>query len=288
MDQNPATKVGVVEFNSEARTLSQLTNKENRAIGAINRIGANGGTRIDAGILEGIEVLRQGRGGEKDITEVMVVLSGSGSNDGCNPVLQAARQARGQGILMIAIGVGPGCDEQCARQVASSPRWYFSAESPEGLHGVFQQIRDRIFFDVRELKVTDTLSEFVRYVPDSAEPEPSAPWNPSQWLQWDDVYVPMGDVTYTLTVRPLVPGYIPTNEEARGVLRDNKGRSKEWTFPVPWITVLEPNTLPTPDRTATPTREPPTTATPSPSATPEPNREGSLYLPIAFRDFPTR
>jgi len=105
-------------------------------------VGANGGTRIDMGILEGMKVLRQGRGGEKDITEVMVVLSDGGNNAGCEPVLQAARQARAQGVLMISICVGSGCDAQCMRQVASSPRYYFEAESASALRTVFQQIRD--------------------------------------------------------------------------------------------------------------------------------------------------
>jgi hypothetical protein len=91
MDRNPGIQVGVVEFNTQARTLCQLTNQESRAVGCVNNVQANGGTAIDLGILEGLQVLRRGRRTEIPPREVMIVLSDGGNNAGCDPVLAACR-----------------------------------------------------------------------------------------------------------------------------------------------------------------------------------------------------
>lgn len=291
MENYPSTKVGVVEFNSNARTLCRLTNNTNQAIGCVNRVSAAGGTRIDAGIQEGMRVMSQGRQGlnKDEITEVMVVLSDGGNNAGCDPVLQAARQARGQGILMIAICVGPGCDEACMRQVASSPRYYFKAENAGALQGIFEQIRDRLLnIVIRKLEVKDTLPDFMEFVPNSADPPQSQPSDPTQWLMWSDVYIPREGVTYTFKVKPLKVGYMPTNLETTGSLTDNKGRAKNWLFESPWVTVLQPDpqaTVATPPPTVTLTPSPTPTDTPTPTPTPTPTvtptpRPKPIYLPF--------
>jgi Mg-chelatase subunit ChlD len=295
MGSYPSTKVGVVEFNSQARRLCSLTNNENQAVGAVNRVGANGGTRIDLGIMEGLRVISQGRSGlnRDELTEVMVVLSDGGNNAGCAPVLAAARQARGQGILLIAVCVGNSCDEQCMRQVASGPRYYFRAQNAGQLSAVFERIRDRILkINLRKLTVYDALPDWMEYVPGSADPPQSSPDDPDQWLKWEDVYVPADGVTYAFKVKPLKTGYMPTNAEATGNLIDNKGRSREWVFQVPWVTVLQPEPLstaatppPTPTFTPVPTDTPtPTpTITPSPTNTPTP-RPKPIYLPILLKE----
>jgi uncharacterized protein YegL len=99
-------------------------------------------------------------------------------------------------------------------------------------------------------------------------------------------------VTYSFKARPLETGYMPTNAGASGKLVDNKGRTREWTFPVPWVMVLqaEPlSTAATPPPTVTATREPTGTPTPTPTATPTPTmtptpRPKPLYLPISLKE----
>jgi Mg-chelatase subunit ChlD len=296
MADNPATMVGVVQFNSTARTLTALTNSEGQAVAAIYKLQMHVGTRIDAGIREGLKILRQGRGNDKDVTEVMVVLSDGGNNDGCAPVLQAASQAKGQGVLMISICVGSGCDSQCMRQVATSTRYYYEAENAGELTSIFKEIRDSLVkVNLKALVVKDTLPGGVAYVQDSARPRPGRPDVVSNWLEWTDVYVPEGGVTYTFAVRPARTGYMPTNQEGWGRLTDNKGRTREWYFQVPWVTVLSPNPLHTPvtpPPTPTPTLTPAPTLTPTvPTPTPSPTatetatpRPKPIYLPILLRE----
>jgi len=295
MKEYPSTKVGVVQFNQQARRLTGLTNNENQVIGAINRVGANGGTRIDLGIMEGLRVLMQGRGdvSRKELTEVMVVLSDGGNNAGCSPVLSAARKARGQGVLLISVCVGNDCDEQCMRQVASAPRYYFRAENAGQLQAVFERIKNRILqINLRKLTVVDTLPDWMEFIPGSADPPQTAPDDPDQWLKWEDVYVPADGVTYAFKVRPLRTGYMPTNAGATGTLVDNKGRTRSWDFQIPWVTVLQPEPLstaatPPPKPTFTPgptiTPSPTPTITPSPTPTPTP-RPKPIYLPILLKE----
>ena len=288
MPTYPSTMVGVVEFNTQARRLCSLTSEENRAISCVNRVGANGGSRMDLAIMEGLRVLSLHRQGlnRDELTEVMVVLSDGGNNAGCAPVLSAVQSARGQGVLVIAVCVGDDCDETCMRQVASSPRYFFKAENAGQLVSVIQRIRDSALgISLRKLTVHDALPEWMEFVPDSADPPQTSPVAPDRWLEWEETYVSADGVTYTFEVKPLKTGYMPTNTEATGDLIDHKARSRSWVFQVPWVTVLNPGTPPIPTATAIPPTSTPTpspTATPTPSATAAPGPR-TAYLPWAVR-----
>jgi len=119
-------RIGIVEYNSQARRLCYLTSNENQALGCINRVGANGGTATDLGVLEGLRVLEEGRPpGPSAAVEAMIVLADGASQTGCPPVLNATRQARDEGVTLFSICLGPDCDQQCMRMAARSPRYYY-------------------------------------------------------------------------------------------------------------------------------------------------------------------
>ena len=48
-------------------------------------------------------------------------------------MIAAAGQAKGQGILVITVCVGGGCDVQCMRSAATSPRYFFEARNSSAL-----------------------------------------------------------------------------------------------------------------------------------------------------------
>jgi hypothetical protein len=66
LPSHPERTVGVVEFDSRARTLCQLTNTTARALGCVARVRNWGGTRLDYGIDEGLKVLLGGRSNATD------------------------------------------------------------------------------------------------------------------------------------------------------------------------------------------------------------------------------
>jgi Mg-chelatase subunit ChlD len=297
LEDFPQIQMGIVKFNTAATTLCQLTNDSGRLSACANKVDANGGTAIDRGIIEGLRVLTRGRprgGGE--VREIMVVLSDGGNNLGCSPVLQAASSAKGQGVLIMAVCVGNDCDAACMRQVASSPRYFYQVQDSGAIVQAFKKITEEALnINLKRLNITDLVPANMQYIDQSADPAPAS-GNPLEGLVWKMNYVPKDGLTITYQLRPLEPGYHPTNVEANGELTDNQNRKKAFDFPVPYVMVLQPFPMatpqpppPTPTYTPTPPPTPtvpvpPTvtpTNTPPPTPTPVP---GPIYLPILLRE----
>ncbi len=277
LDDNPETRLGVVDFNTRGRTLTWLTNDEVRVIGGIRRVQAQGDKVIAAGIGEGLKVLMRGRSGRKyGDHEVMLVFTDGLIDGNCRDELAAANQAKSQGVLMITICVGSECDDRCLRQMASSPRYYFQLEQMGQIRLVFQSIRDELTNIVaKRVTVTEKLPANMRLVPDSVDPEPTAISPDGRELTWQTNFVPKDGVTYALQVEPQELGSHPTNEEAIADFLNNLNWHATAVFPVPTVLVIAPPTV-TP--TSTPTATATATATQSPTPTATAGTTG-LYLP---------
>mgnify|MGYP003383119762 CR=1 FL=1 len=94
---NPSTQVGIVAFQSSARTLCKLMNDEGRLLSCAGKLAAHGGTAIDRGIIQGLKDLADGRRGldpNVEPNEVMIVVTNSMNGAGCDPVKSAARRAK--------------------------------------------------------------------------------------------------------------------------------------------------------------------------------------------------
>jgi hypothetical protein len=163
----PSVRVGVVEFNSVAKTLCQLTNPQ-WAGACIDRLGSAGGTRIDLGIVEGVKVLLQGlrdSAPRETIRQSLVVVSDGQNNAGCPPVLQAARQAKGLGAGVWTLCTGSGCDVACMRDAASSPLQALVAATAVEYPPAFDTIRHQMgispFFGTRAYVSLDPAFELV-------------------------------------------------------------------------------------------------------------------------------
>ena len=292
MKDNPATQVGVVAFSNTADIKCQLTNTSGRVTGCINSIRSGGGTSIDAGIKRGMQVLSSGRSGfssSDEIREVMVVLSDGENNSGCGPVEAEANRAKGQGVLVITVCVGTGCDTACMRRVATSARYFFEARNPRELTQVFEAIR-KSFQNIilKQMSVIDNIPANMQFIVDSDEPPAKDTGTDYDQLSWQTSFIPKSGVTYTFRLKPLEVGYHPTNNGASGEFRDNKNRTGRFTFRDPWILVLNPEPLstptapptPTPTNTTGPTLTP--TPTPTPTNTPTP---GPIYLPVSVKEY---
>ncbi|MEO8082629.1 MAG: VWA domain-containing protein [Ardenticatenales bacterium] len=297
MKDNPATEVGVVQFNSAAKVLCQLTNRASQASGCVGRVGAAGGTCIDCGIKAGLGVMNRGRTNAADrdsIREVMVIVSDGENNAGCGPATAAAGQAKGQGILVISVCVGGGCDLQCMRGLATSPRYFFEARSASQLVNVFDSIRKQFQnIILKGMSVVDNIPDNMDYIEGSAQPEPNTIGANGEYLEWSQTHIPKDGVTFTFKLRPLEVGYHRTNNGAFGTYIDNKNRRGDFTFRDPWVLVLKADPLatstppptppPTPTNTPTNTPGPTPTDTPVPTVTPTP-RPGPIYLPITVKE----
>ncbi len=261
---NPATMVGVVEFESTARTLCQLTNQASQAKGCVNRVGTSGGTCIDCGIREGLKVLVSGRrlvSAGATRSQVMVVLSDGRDDEGCTPVLAAARQAKSQGVLVATVCLGDACDDVCLRSAASASRYFHKTRDASNLEKIFDEIRkDVTRTSLKQLSFTNTLPPTMHLERGSADPGPDAGSGPDT-LTWTFDFLQTDGMTVSFTLRPDAVGHLPTSLAASGEFRDARDRPGRFTFPtvLTYVDVFQPIPM-SPD--------PPATSTPTPTATP--------------------
>ncbi len=245
---HPERRVGVVVYNTVARTLCRLTNDEAEISHCITRIGAEGEHRIDLGIHEGVKVFRQGRNlGQGHVIQESMIVFASGANDGgCDPVLQAARSAKAQGVLVVSVCVGTDCDAPCLRPVATSPRFFYQVQSASGLIQVLERVRDELLgFVLRQLVVVTTLPENMVYIPNSADPQ--ADESPDlRRFEWQQNFIPAGGMTFTLQVRPSTNGGKAVTESTELEFRDLSNDIGTADAQPAWVHVFGPVVWPTP------------------------------------------
>ncbi len=276
MEDHPTTEVAVIEFNSRAYTRCRLTASESRTLACIRRIRSEGEAAIDLGLREGLIELVRGRSDDQaEIHEALVLVSDGQNQAGCVPVLQAANQAKSQGLLLLTVCVGEDCDTQCLRQASSAPRYHYEIANIGGLASVFDQIREELPRPVlRSLSITDAVPDNFVYIADSAVPEPTYVSHDRSRLTWTSSYVPLDGVTITLDVEPRELGRHPTNVEARAIYEWRDHSERELVYPVPYVDVVRPSSA-----TATRTASPAPTATPT--VWPLPTSEApAAYLPV--------
>jgi hypothetical protein len=268
VDGPSGRRIGVVQAG-RVRTVLRLSSDQEAILTAVKRVRSerelpatarppgtpvpDGGgpdqTQLDRAFHEAHKVLIRGRAGlDRDtLTEVLVVMSDGKDPQGCDPALEQARKVRGDGILMVSVCVGRDCQEECMRQLASSPRYYFRAENTAGLAAVFQQIRDRLInIVVRDLEIVEVPGEGIETLPAGAVPAPDAVDASTGALTWRAVYVPRDGITVTYLARPLASGTMPLARSSGGTFRDNKARFGSFRFEDLWLTAVDPDVLSAP------------------------------------------
>lgn len=246
---HPGTQIGLVSFSDAPSTLCQLTNDSDRLTACLLGLGASGGGATDLGILEGIEVLRQGRDPEPgpSAVEVLLLLTDGANLEGCEPVEVAARQAKSQGILLLTICLSEVCDRACMRGVASSARYFLPDLDAAILTDLCLRVRDTAASTtpLTQIVVTDRVPPNLRYVEGSAQP--SAGWDPgTRTLTWRRSRLPAEGLTYTFAIEPLELGTHPSSLEARLRYVDGHNVPGGVDFPIEDLSVIAGAPTPTP------------------------------------------
>lgn len=215
-------------------------------------------------------------------SETMIVFSDGLSDDGCREAIKAAWDAKGKGVGVVSVCVGRHCDEQCMRELASSPRYYCSIDEFNRVVEMLRRIRGEIKDVVlKSLAVTERLPQNMRYVTGSAEPDPWQLSPDEQTLQWITRYVPKDGVTFTLRVEPQELGRQVANHEAVAEFTNNLNWSGTAVFPVPQVEIEKrPSATPTCTATQTATADPTVAPPPSPTGSPPSNQ---VFLPRLAR-----
>ena len=276
------SRMGVVTFGTTAQIRQGLTTNSPAVMRAIAglRVDANSGTELHRGIDTAFEHWRSRR--RQDLQPTFILISDGGSNiDEAN---RAANRAKGAGIEIYTVGIR--AFNKLMREVASDEDHYFATDNARFLYGIFEAIAERVRSEIlfKQIAIRDELPADMRYVPDSAEP-PANYDAASRTLAWDLVDVPPGGVVLRFQVEPLRAGPDqPTNVRAWADYIDTFDASVNLVFPVPQVSVIDPNP-PTPTITPTPTSSPtpsPTifvSLTPSPSPVPQ-----AIFLPLLLSE----
>ena len=259
---------------------------------------AAGSRAIGPGIERALGMLVDARppaGAPTAPTEVMIVLGQGDDVAGCSGMLPPASEVRAAGVLLVTVCVQPGCDSACMRQVATSPRYHFDAQSA-GLDHLFRGPLLGTVATGSQMVMADWPAEEVNFVEDSAIPPAQRVGAGGRGRQWQVARPSVMTHRFLWRAQPRRSGRMPLTRGATVSLTDWSGRDREFELQPPEVLVDSPSPSPTrPTPTATAPRPPSATATPTPPHTPTarpsppspppplPSPE-RLYLPLARHD----
>ena len=126
-------KVGLVEFESYANTLSYLSNDKQLLQDAISRLSCKGGTDIADGLRE----TREEVFARATNSKLTILVTDGGSSE--SPAISQAETMKQNQIRVVAIGVGDGVNESLLEQIASNGD-YYQIDSIDELETIFQKI----------------------------------------------------------------------------------------------------------------------------------------------------
>lgn len=126
-------KVGLVEFESYAHTLSYLSNNENSLKSAIAELSCKGGTDIADGLRE----TRQEVLARAENSKLIILVTDGGSSE--SPAIAESEKIKQENTRIVAIGVGHGVNEILLKKISSSGD-YYQIDSVDGLANIFQKI----------------------------------------------------------------------------------------------------------------------------------------------------
>ncbi len=239
--------VAVVSYDTLAKSECRLSNNADAVKSCIDELDMSGGdAAIDLGLREGVRDLVAGRAlppvlpGDQ-MREVLVLVSARENLVGCPPVLLAANQAKGQGILLATICAGSLCDELCIKPAASSPAFYYESDDYSDLLDRLGAFRDEVVaITIASLDIGEFLPDNMRLVTDSIVP-------PARWMgpdekaiAWQIRSVPEAGITITYQMEPLDIGVQPTSVETFAEFSDTWGRDGDFLFPLGYVRAWPP------------------------------------------------
>ena len=146
-DLTGSAELSLVQFESSAQTLVELTTSVNTVKTAVNGLSGGGGTNISAGIAEGTAALSEANG-----ARTMIVMT-DGQSDVDMGIVQSAVD---QGITIFTIGFGDVNDELLQSIADLSGGQYLRADSSTELMNVYSSLQGLIG---NTITVTYTVAE---------------------------------------------------------------------------------------------------------------------------------
>jgi hypothetical protein len=133
------------------------------------------------------------------------------------------------------------------RSLAASQRYFFEDPEFPWLWKIFEAIAaDTVLTDMSEIVIREPLANRMRLVPGSWNRVPDQTEPSPRVLTWPLRDPPASGLTVTYRARPQSPGYLRVSLGATCVVTDAIGRRQTCAFPIPRLTVLQPEVHSTP------------------------------------------
>lgn len=199
--------VGVVEFDITSNVAHPLSGDWESVQAAVDAIEPGNGTSLAQGIIMAEREFSTERA-RKDASHTMILITDGGQQEsGFGPTpLEAAEDARMQGVRIIVVALGTDLDQDSLRALASQPSDFYHAPEPVDLESV-------LLSDIPTLRqppAATAISIEHTYDPKSVEIIPDSP-HPSgviseNAITWAIAEVRDSSFTLSYRVRPLVAG----------------------------------------------------------------------------------
>ena len=130
-------RVGLIEFESYANTLSHLSNDIDLLKHSINQLSCKGGTDIADGLRESREVVL----GNAENNKLVILVTDGGSSE--NPAIKESDKLKKDNTRVVTIGVGHGVNERLLENIASNDD-YYQINSIDELSNIFKKISNSL------------------------------------------------------------------------------------------------------------------------------------------------
>jgi hypothetical protein len=235
-------RIGLVSFASDV-FVSPIGLSADRAkiLQAIDDIEIRPGTNIASAIDSAQDLLDSD--GRAEAISVLILLS-DGSPNAPSPDPRAAAVVSANfsklaGTTIFSIGFGSDADEDLMGSLSSGSQNYYYAPGADGLKAIYEQIAVVVGTSVvRDVVLVDDLSADVNFVAGSAVPTAEVG---GKRLTWKAGLLPSDGLAWVYEVLPTRVGTYPTNDRAAATFTNADGSAGQFVFPVPQITVVDPN-----------------------------------------------
>lgn len=119
-------RAAIVRFGSYAELTQSLTSNKSLIKNAIDNLGSEGGTYINAGIDVATQHLTTT--GRSNAVKVITILTDGQNDMGPNPVLASAQLAKDKNFTIFTIGMTNFVDESMLKTIATKPEYYYYSD----------------------------------------------------------------------------------------------------------------------------------------------------------------
>jgi len=242
-----AHQVGIVSFSNSQATVEHPLSGEGDAVrDALRAVPPPPAFDLWTDLiaaLEGAGDMLASPEARPDAQPVVVLLSDGGHNAlRAGSPIDEAQALKDGGALIVSIGLGvSGASRRTLEAIASRPELYFDAPNAGDLDAAYRAVAGSIAAPgaLSELVVTDLLPAAVELVDGSVSPPADSFENGT--LVWNLPRVEASGWRASYLVRPLVTGRYATNKLAYVDYLDADGTAATRDFPIPTITVRDPD-----------------------------------------------